>query len=70
MAGIFSGASWANPIWFGWSGRWRIYQDKSPVGEWAFVHDDYDGAEDSNDNRHGVGKSLEDCIAQIMDMEA
>jgi hypothetical protein len=31
----------------------------------AFVHDDYDGAPDAHDHRHGEAKSIEDCIDQI-----
>jgi hypothetical protein len=30
-----------------------------------YVHDDYDGAPDANDHRHGYGDSIEDCIREI-----
>ena len=33
---------------------------------WEFFHDDYDGPED---NRCGLGSSIEDCIEQIKEME-
>ena len=33
--------------------------------EFKFVHDDYDGAPDANDHRHGFGESIQDCIHQI-----
>ena len=33
--------------------------------DYDFVHEDYDGAEDAQDNRHGSGSSVEDCKAQI-----
>lgn len=32
---------------------------------WSWVAEDYDGAPDANDHRHGHGKSIEDCIHQI-----
>jgi len=33
--------------------------------DYDFVHDDYDGAEDSNDNRCGSGESITDCARKI-----
>jgi hypothetical protein len=49
-------------------GRWTI--EPSSVSymastDWSFVHDDYDGAEDAHDSRHGYGRSVQDCINQI-----
>ena len=32
---------------------------------YEYVHDDYDGAEDSHDNRCGYGESVEACKAEI-----
>ena len=47
-----------------------IAYDPPPIGtramDWQFAHEDYDGPEDS---RCGAGPSLEDCKAQIDDME-
>lgn len=40
----------------------------APQFDWEFAHEDYDGAPDGNDNRHGRGASLSDCMAQIDDM--
>ncbi len=60
------GANWSNPIWYR---DYRIYFSSSPIANYAFVHDDYDGAPDANDNRGGWGNSIEDCKAQIDDME-
>lgn len=37
---------------------------------YQFVHDDYDGADDAYDGRHGFGNSIEDCKDQIREMEA
>lgn len=33
--------------------------------DWCYVHDDYDGAEDANDNRLGYGYSIRDCQREI-----
>ena len=59
------GVCWDNPIWY--RDKWRIY-----IGDYMpyeFVHDDYDGAPDANDNRCGHANSVEDAKAQIDDME-
>lgn len=32
---------------------------------WDFFHDDYDGAPDAFDHRHGVGADVEDCKRKI-----
>ena len=49
----------------------HIYFDPPPIptraNDWHFVHDDYDGAEDANDNRHGHAASVEECKAEIDD---
>jgi hypothetical protein len=54
-------------------GDWRIYvASYSPAArfDWEFVHKDYDGAPDGNDNRCGRGASFQDCIDQIDEIEA
>jgi len=33
--------------------------------KYEFVHDDYDGAPDAGDNRHGEGDTIEHCMKQI-----
>jgi hypothetical protein len=54
-------------------GKWDIYYDAKPIPttacDWNFVHEDYDGAPDANDNRCGTGKDVADCLNQIRDME-
>ena len=49
-----------------------IRYDPPPIGsrgaDWQFVHEDYDGAEDSGDHRCGYGSSEEDCRRQIDEM--
>lgn len=57
------GSSWSNPIWY--KDRWRIYQSEFFPGQYAYVHDDYDGAEDAGDFRHGRAISVESCKAEI-----
>lgn len=56
------GSSWSNPIWHG---KWRIYVSGHGMFNYEFVHDDYDGADDSNDGRCGYGKSVEECKHEI-----
>lgn len=45
------GLTYDNPIWYK---GWRIYLDAygSPY-QFAYCHDDFDGAEDANDSRYG-----------------
>lgn len=54
-------------------GKWVIYYDPPPIpirsSDYHFTHDDYDGAEDGGDRRFGHGSSVEDCKAQILDIE-
>ena len=57
------GTTWDNPIWY--RDKWRIYVSWSEFVNYEYVHDDYDGAEDSRDNRCGYGKSIEACKAEI-----
>jgi len=63
------GASYDNPIW---RGKWRIYlNDSGPYeARFAFVHDDYDGAEDSGDKRCGYAETQAECERQIDELEA
>lgn len=49
-------------------GPWLIYYDPKPGPgpvHWSYVHDDYDGAPDANDNRCGVGADFASCLAAI-----
>lgn len=60
------GSCWSNPVWH--RERWRIYLSDVEMGRdfaFAFLHDDYDGAPDAHDNRHGFGTSVEDCRRRI-----
>jgi hypothetical protein len=55
-------------------GPWHIWFDPPPIPTWAqyqysFYHDDYDGAPDGNDNRHGNAASFEEAIALINELE-
>lgn len=62
------GSCWDNPIWYG---KWRIYVSDSlyPEGNYEFIHDDYDGAPDAGDKRHGAANTVEACKAEIDDWE-
>lgn len=48
---------------------YHIYYDAPPIPvrtcDWHYVHDDYDGADDSTDNRHGHCASEQECRAEI-----
>ena len=59
------GSCWSNPIWH--RGKWRIYLGEAwhPSVQYAFCHDDYDGAPDAKDGRCGYGRSVEHCKKQI-----
>ena len=35
----------------------------------GFHHEDYDGAPDANDPRHGTGATVADCVTQIDEIE-
>lgn len=60
MSDRIPGSSWDNPIWYK---NYRICIGYYVAYE--FVHDDYDGAPDANDNRCGHASSIEDAKAQI-----
>lgn len=62
-----SDPTWSNPIWHG---RWRIYRSHSYFHNFAFCHDDYDGAEDANDDRHGCADTVEEARAEIDQRES
>ena len=54
-------------------GSWTIEFDPAPYRRqftWTYVHDDYDGAEDARDYRHGYGRSRGECIVEINALEA
>ena len=57
-----------NPLRYG---GYRIYPEGCGASPylWVFVHEDYDGAPDANDNRHGGGATIEECIAEIEELE-
>lgn len=54
-------------------GPWRIYYDPPPIPtracDWHWVHDDYDGAPDGNDNRYGSESSFVACLNACDDWE-
>lgn len=54
-------------------GSYTITYDPPPIPirtfDWQFVHDDFDGADDSTDNRCGAAASVEACIAEIRELE-
>jgi hypothetical protein len=70
MSDRIPGSSYDNPIWVG---KWRIYVSDNPLGmaqfTYAFVHDDYDGADDANDNRHGYARTVVEATHLIADLE-
>jgi hypothetical protein len=61
------GTTYDNPIWHR---GYRIYLHDSPEGQYAYCHDDYDGAPDSNDVRYGNAATVERCKREIDDIEA
>ena len=57
------GSCWDNPIWYG---KWRIYNaDSACPWHLEFVHDDYDGAYDSEDWRRGWANTIDECKREI-----
>ena len=63
------GSSWSNPIWYR---KYRIYLSDAPYPqtEYAYAHDDYDGADDAHDIRHGYASSIEEAKKDIDEIEA
>jgi hypothetical protein len=48
----------------GWRyGPWLI--DLHHFFPWSWGHQDFDGADDANDHRHGTGSSRDECIDEI-----
>ena len=54
-------------------GFYTIRHNPKPIPDrrwdWDFVHDDFDGADDSTDNRCGAAESVEACKAEIREIE-
>lgn len=54
-------------------GPWRIYYDPPPIPsrncDWHWAHDDFDGAEDSNDGRAGSCASFADALNECDEWE-
>lgn len=59
--------TWSNPIWHG---KWRIFHSHTHFYDFAFCHDDYDGAEDAKDDRCGYANTVEEAKAEIDEWEA
>ena len=55
-----------NPIWHR---DYRIYVADCGPYAYAYVHDDYDGADDANDSRYGYADTVEACKAEIDERE-
>ena len=68
MTDRIPGTTYNNPIWYR---GYRIYLSDGHLGQqqFTFCHDDFDGADDSNDNRCGDAESEQDAKNQIDDME-
>lgn len=63
------GSSYDNPIWHR---GWRIYLsgiDLFAGNDWAYQHDDFDGADDVGDSRSGYAPSVENAKAAIDEYE-
>ena len=64
--------TWDKPIRYG---PWRIYRNdftahpKWMTVAWEYTHDDYDGAPDAGDSRHGHCANIDACIAEIQEWE-
>lgn len=68
MGDRIPGSSYSNPIWHG---KWRIFvSDHMFDQSYEYVHDDYDGAEDAEDDRCGYAKSIEQAKELIDEYEA
>ena len=61
------GTTYDNPIWY--RDKWRLYlNDHYPEDwqvAWFYIHDDYDGAGDSGDQRYGYAPSEAACKVEI-----
>jgi hypothetical protein len=71
MSDRIPGSSRDNPIWYrGYRIHLNDGSDTGPhLGGYVFRHDDYDGAEDANDHRYGFGRTVEECKAEIDELE-
>jgi len=58
--------TYSNPVWYR---GYRIYLNRGFGPAYGYVHDDYDGAEDSRDNRCGAENSIAECKEAIDDLE-
>ena len=58
--------TWSNPVWHG---RWRIFHSHGFFHDFAFCHDDYDGADDANDSRFGHAKTIKEARDLIDEIE-
>ena len=59
--------TYENPLRYG---DYIIYYDYTEWGgRYYFVHTDYDGAPDANDNRIGNAETIEECIELIDELE-
>lgn len=67
MSDRIPGSSYSNPIWHG---RWRIYVADCGPYNYAYAHDDYDGADDAGDPRQGYAHTVEKAKAEIDEYEA
>jgi hypothetical protein len=54
-------------------GNWTIAYNPPPIPvrscDWQYCHNDFDGAEDACDNRHGSAPTLAECLNEIDDYE-
>lgn len=69
MTDRIPGSSYANPLWHR---RWRIYPNAHHLAwQVAFVgvHDDFDGADDSNDHRCFYAPTADDVRQEIDEWE-
>lgn len=73
MAPVPTSPTFERPLWVG---KWRIYATDPlpPIPTWkqfafSYTHDDYDGAPDAGDSRHGYTPSVAGCIAAIREHE-
>jgi hypothetical protein len=58
--------TYSKPLFYG---EYRIYHYDLVFNKYAYVHNDYDGAPDAKDHRHGTAKTIEDCIIEIDEIE-
>ena len=59
--------TYSDPIWYN---DYRIYFSFDAPENYAFQHDDYDGADDACDNRTGYADTVEAAKARIDEIEA